>query len=60
MDPYFRNYQKNPNHKFQGKDRWILLLEIEKKENTKYFSQTTRLDYPEPSVQSAEQSGLEQ
>ena len=46
--------QKLPDKsQISGKRQWILLLEI------KYFSETTRVDQPEPSVQS-EQAGLEQ
>ena len=49
----FRNYQIN--HKFQEKC-WKLK---KKKVKLKYFSETTRADQPEPSVQS-EKAGLEQ
>ena len=58
-----RNYQIK--HKFQRKDNeyYIIVRNQEKREkNTKYFSettQTTRVDQPEPSLQS-EQVGLEQ
>ena len=54
MEPHFRNYQIN--HKFQEKDagNWE-----KTKQNTKYFSETIRVDLPEASVQ-LEQAGLEQ
>ena len=50
--------QKLPDKsQISGKRQWILLLEIVKKESkTKYFSETTRVDQPEPSVQQ-EQAG---
>ena len=53
--------QKLPDKlQISGKRQWILLLEIVKKESkTKYFSETTRVDQPEPSVQQEQAGGLD-
>ena len=54
--------QKLPDKlQVSGRRKWILLLEIEKKKKVKHwnFSETTRVDWAEPSVQSG-QAELEQ
>ena len=53
MEQHFKNYQIN--HKFQEKDTQLvdILWEIEKKgkQKTKIFSETTRVNWSESSVQ---------
>ena len=52
MEPHFRNYYYQINRKFQEKASGCYFWKWKKKKvNTNYFSETTRVDYPEPSVQ---------
>ena len=49
MKPHFRNYQINC--KFQEEESGYYCWKLREKKVKQYFSETTRVDSPEPSVQ---------